>query len=143
VTYTELTVAQLACTGTTNLMSGKAYFLAPGPGLDRASPDFIKAASKAGNGKYDDIEWAIWGLSEAMYKMLTYVGSKGPLTRQSFIANVSGATFPAGIYSALDYRSSHFGGTGAWLQRIDCGQTEPGQSQAGTWVTVGSAPYLL
>ncbi|HVU72923.1 MAG TPA: hypothetical protein VHE83_08170 [Mycobacteriales bacterium] len=143
ITFTELTVAQLACTATGSLINNKAYFLAPGPGLDHATPDFIAAAKAANNGKYDDIMWSLWGLSQSIYQMLTKTSAAGPLTRQSFIKNLSGSTIPNGIYSPLDYRSSHFGGTGAWLQRMTCSQNEPGQSQPGTWVTVGSSPYVL
>ena len=143
ITFTEVTVAQLACTTTTGLINDKAYFLAPGPGLDRATPDFIAAAKAANGGKYDDIMWSLWGLSQSIHQMLTKTSAVGPLTREGFLKNLSGSTIPNGIYSPLDYRSSHFGGTGAWLQRLTCRQSEPGQSQSGSWVTIGSSPYVL
>jgi hypothetical protein len=43
----------------------------------------------------------------------------------------------------LDYahHGGHFGGTGAWVQRVNCGETEPNQNQNGAWDTVGST-YL-
>ncbi len=133
LTFTEMTVAELVCSGTHNAIDQHAYYLAPGPGLDHATADF-KAA-----GGQDDIEWSIWGLSNALFQMLQKT-AQGPLTRPNFIASVNGGSFPGGVYPPLNYASSHFGGTGAWLQKVGCGQTEPGQNQPGTWTTVGNAP---
>ncbi len=133
LTFTEMTVAELVCSGSHNAIDKHAFYLAPGPGLDRATPDFTAA------GGQDDIEWSLWGLSNALFQMLQKT-AQGPLTRQSFLAAVNGGSFPGGVYPSLNYTSSHFGGTGAWLQQIACGQTEPGQNQPGTWTTVGNAP---
>jgi hypothetical protein len=33
---------------------------------------------------------------------------------------------------------THFGGTGAWRQVVNCNQTEPDQTQPGAWNTVGT-----
>lgn len=134
VTYTEVTVAQYICDTTKNAISGHAWFLAPAPGIDRATSDFRKAY----NGKYDDIEWALWGLSNALFQLLR--DASGNLTRQNFITSTEHAVVPGGVYAGIDYRhhGGHFGGTGAWVQRVNCGQTEPDQSQAGQWDTIGS-----
>ncbi|MBV9293223.1 MAG: ABC transporter substrate-binding protein [Frankiales bacterium] len=133
VTYTEVTVAQLVCSSAPQ-MDKHAWFLAPGPGLDHATQDFKKAYG----GKYDDIEWSLWGLSQSIYTLLKDADSN--LTRQNFIASTEHAIVPSNAYAPLDYvhHGGHFGGTGAWVQRMDCGRTEPNQNQAGTWDTVGS-----
>jgi branched-chain amino acid transport system substrate-binding protein len=138
VTYTEVTVAQYICSGSKNAISGHAWFLAPAPGLDRASAEFKQAY----NGRYDDIEWALWGLSETLWRLLNKANAN--LTRQNFIASTEHASLPAGsVYPPIDYahHGGHFGGTGAWVQRVNCGQTEPDQNQPGAWDTVGST-YL-
>jgi hypothetical protein len=138
VTFTEVTVAQYICSGSKNQISGHAWFLSPAPGLDHASPAF-KAAY---NNKYDDIEWALWGLSETLWNLLKKASAD--LTRQNFIASTEHATLPAGsVYPPLDYahHGGHFGGTAAWVQRVNCGETEPDQNQPGAWDTVGNT-YL-
>ncbi|HEU5033868.1 MAG TPA: ABC transporter substrate-binding protein, partial [Mycobacteriales bacterium] len=139
VTYTEVTVAQYVCSTSKGAISGHAYFLSPAPGLDRATPDFKKAY----NGKYDDIEWALWGLSETLFALLK--DASGNLTRQNFIAAATHATVPASVYPPVDFlhNGGHFGGTGAWVQRVNCSKTEPNQNQPGTWDTVGSKYLVL
>ena len=138
VTYTEVTVAQYICTGSKNQISGHAWFLSPAPGLDHASSAFKQAY----NNKYDDIEWALWGLSETLWNLLNKANAN--LTRQNFIASTEHTSLPAGsVYPPLDYahHGGHFGGTGAWVQRVNCGETEPNQNQNGGWDTVGNT-YL-
>ncbi|MBV9486451.1 MAG: hypothetical protein JO246_10370 [Frankiaceae bacterium] len=137
VTYTEVTVAQLICDGTKSAINGHAWFLAPAPGIDRATADFKKAY----NGKYDDIEWGLWGLSNSLFALLKNASNN--LTRQNFIAATTHATVPGSVYAPLDFahHGGHFGGTGAWVQRVNCRGTEPNQNQAGQWDTVGST-YL-
>jgi branched-chain amino acid transport system substrate-binding protein len=137
VTYTEVTVAQYICTSSKGAISGHAWFLAPGPGLDHATADFKKAY----NNKYDDIEWALWGLSETLWKLLK--GASANLTRENFIASTSRAVVPASAYAPVDFRGhgGHFGGTGAWVQRVNCSKTEPNQNQPGWWDTIGNT-YL-
>jgi hypothetical protein len=138
VTYTEVTVAQYICTGSKNQINGHAWFLSPAPGLDRATQAF-KAAYK---GKYDDIEWALWGLSETLWDLLKHASAN--LTRQNFIASSEHTSLPAGsVYPPLDYahHGGHFGGTGAWVQKVNCGETEPDQNENGAWDTVGNS-YL-
>jgi hypothetical protein len=134
VTYTEVTVAQYICDTTKNAINGHAWFLAPAPGIDRATSDFKKAY----NGKYDDIEWSLWGLSNALFQLLK--DASGNLTRQNFITSSEHAVVPAAVYAPIDYRhhGGHFGGTGAWVQKVNCGKTEPDQNQPGQWDTVGS-----
>jgi hypothetical protein len=133
VTYTEVTVAQYICSSSKNQINGHAWFLAPAPGIDRASDEFKKAY----NGKYDDIEWSLWGLSETIWHLLK--GASGNLTRQNFIGSSEHAVVPGDVYPPVDYKNhgGHFGGTGAWVQKVNCGQTEPDQNQPGAWDTVG------
>jgi hypothetical protein len=134
VTYTEVTVAQYICDTTKTAISGHAWFLAPAPGIDRASADFKKAY----NGKYDDIEWSLWGLSNALFQLLKDASSN--LTRENFITSTEHAVVPGSAYAGIDYlhHGGHFGGTGAWVQRVNCKETEPNQNQVGQWDTVGS-----
>ena len=134
VTMTEVTVAQLVCSGTQNHV--QANFLAPFPGLDRATPDF-KAAN---NNKYDDIYWALWGAAQLIEQMLKAASVN--LTRENLVQTLQHASLTAGVYAPVHYPGpvkpgAHFGGTGAYSQEIDCNHTEPNQSQAGTWNTVG------
>src|SRR5436190_17245283 len=133
VTYTEVTVAQYLCSGTQNAINGHAWFLSPAPGIDRATNDF-KTAYK---GHYDDIEWSLWGLSNALWQQLK--NASGNLTRQNFSSRTDHATIPSKVYPPVVYGGrTHFGGTGAWRQRINCNQVEPDQSQPGAWNTVGT-----
>ena len=129
VTMTEVTVAQLVCSGTAGLI--KANFLAPFPGIDRATADF-KAAT---GGQYDDIYWALWGQAQLTFQMLTNADDN--LTRENFIAKTLPASFPAGAFAPVKFAGKHFGGTGVFSQVMDCNHTQPNQSQAGTWDTVG------
>jgi branched-chain amino acid transport system substrate-binding protein len=132
VTYTEVTVAQYICASPQ--ISGHAWFLAPAPGLDHATSDFKKAY----NGSYDDIEWSLWGLSETLWGLLKNASAN--LTRQNFIGSTERSIVPSSVYAPVDYlhHGGHFGGTGAWVQKVSCTGTETDQNQPGTWVTVGS-----
>jgi hypothetical protein len=137
VTYTEVTVAQYICSTTKAAIDGHAWFLAPAPALDKATNDF-KAAY---NNKYDDIEWALWGLSNSLWNLLKDASSN--LTRENFIASSERATVPSDPYVPIDFlhQGGHFGGTGAWVQKVSCTTTEPDQNQPGGWTTVGNT-YL-
>jgi branched-chain amino acid transport system substrate-binding protein len=128
VTMTEVTVAQLICGPNPTI---KANFLAPYPGIDKATDDF-KAAT--GN-KYDDIYWSLWGLSQALEQALNASSS---LTRQGFMSSLQNATLPGGVYPTIKFAGGHFGGTAAYSQVVNCSKTEPNQSQPGAWDTVGS-----
>jgi len=132
VTYTEVTVAQYICASPQ--ISGHAYFLSPAPGLDHATDDFKKAY----NNSYDDIEWALWGLSETLWTLMKDASAN--LTRENFIASSEHAQIPASVYPPVDFahNGGHFGGTGAWVQRVNCNKAEPNQNQPGTWDTVGN-----
>jgi branched-chain amino acid transport system substrate-binding protein len=134
VTYTEVTVAQYICSTSKGAINGHAWFLSPAPGLDRATADFKKAY----NGKYDDIEWALWGLSEELWGLLKDASAN--LTRQNFVASSEHAKLPSSVYPPVDFadHGGHFGGTGAWVQKVNCSKTEPDQNQAGAWDTVGN-----
>jgi hypothetical protein len=137
VTYTEVTVAQYICSTTKAAIDGHAWFLAPAPGLDRATSDF-KAAYK---NSYDDIEWALWGLSNSLWNLLKDASAN--LTRENFVASAEHAVVPSNPYVPIDFlhRGGHFGGTGAWVQKVSCTTTEPDQNQPGGWTTVGNT-YL-
>lgn len=139
VTFTEFLAAQLMCQFSSNAVNGAADVLAPFPGIDHATPDFKKAYG----GSYDDIEWSLWGLSSAVFQMLN--ASSGNLTRQNFISTVQHGSFNAGIYTPSAFNGGHFGGTGAWVQRVSCSQHDPNQPAGaqgnGVWNTVGSS-YL-
>ena len=116
VTMTEVTVAQLVCSGTAGVV--KANFLAPFPGIDRATPEFKSAA----NNSYDDIYWSIWGLNQALEGALNAAPN---LTRAGFIEGLKRATLPNGVYPPSKFAGGHFGGTGAWSQKMNCGETQP------------------
>jgi hypothetical protein len=67
------------------------------------------------------------------------------LTRQNFIAKTQLGKFATTAYPPLNFPQGggHFGGTGAWSQKIDCNGTQPNQSQPGTWVTSASSAYKI
>lgn len=135
VTFTDFLVAQYTCQVSANAISGAADFLAPNPGIDRATADFKQAFSNS----YDDIEWSLWGLDQAVFAMLQK--SSGILTRQNFIASTLGGSFNSGVFAPAVFNGSHFGGTGAWVQRVDCSKNDPNQPSGpqgnGYWNTVG------
>jgi branched-chain amino acid transport system substrate-binding protein len=133
VTMTEVTVAQLTCGSTGGLI--KANFLAPYPGIDRATSDFKKAYGP----KYDDIKWSLWGLSQALEQILNQSSS---LTRQGLIASMPHMSLPNGVYPPTKFNGGHFGGTGAFSQKLNCSETEPdGNNQPGQWDTIGPVLY--
>jgi hypothetical protein len=133
VTMTEVTVAQLVCGATGGVV--KANFLAPFPGIDRASQEF-KTATK---GSYDDIYWSLWGLSQALDQALQNTSS---LTRPGFISSLLNASLPGGVYPPVRFKGGHFGGTGAFSQVMDCTKSEPNAGgQLGYWYTVGNVLY--
>jgi hypothetical protein len=137
VTYTEVTVAQYICQQSQNEINGHAWFLAPAPGLDKATADFKQAYK----GSYDDIEWALWGLSNSLWNLLK--DASGNLTRENFITSTEHATVPSAPYVPVDFlhNGGHFGGTGAWVQKVNCSASEPDQNTPGSWDTVGNS-YL-
>ncbi|MGZ6825843.1 MAG: ABC transporter substrate-binding protein, partial [Mycobacteriales bacterium] len=133
VTMTEVTVAQLVCKTTAGVV--KANFLAPYPGIDRATSDF-KAAT---GGSYDDIYWSLWGLSQAIDQALQNSSS---LTRDGFISSLQQASLPGGVYNPIKFGGGHFGGTGAFSQVMNCNKSEPNAgAQNGAWDTVGQAIF--
>jgi hypothetical protein len=132
VTMTEVTVAQLVCGGTAGVV--KANFLAPYPGIDRASQEFKTAT----NGQYDDIYWSLWGLSQSLESALNASSS---LTREGFIASMPHAPLANGVYPPTRFNGGHFGGTGVYSQVMNCTKTEPNQTQPGAWDTVAGPIY--
>jgi len=133
VTMTEVTVAQLVCGNSPTI---KANFLAPYPGIDRATDEFKKAT----NNSYDDIYWSLWGLSQAIEQLLNNANDN--LTRENFIEKTKTANLPGGVYPNIkfggDNFGQHFGGTGAYSQVMNCAKSEPNANgQPGAWDTVG------
>ena len=53
------------------------------------------------------------------------------------------ATLPNGVYPPSKFAGGHFGGTGAWSQRMNCNERQPNTNQNGSWDTVGSKPLFL
>jgi len=55
----------------------------------------------------------------------------------------SHSTLTLGAFPTLDFahNGGHFGGTGAWAQRLTCSDTQPGANRAGSWKTIGNS-YL-
>jgi hypothetical protein len=139
VTFTDFLVAQLTCQASANAINGAADFLAPAPGLDYATEDFKKAF----NNSYDDIEWGLWLVDQAVYDMLQR--ANGNLTRQHFTQTVLNGSFSGRVFVPTVFNGSHFGGTGAWVQRVNCGKNNPDQPTGaqgnGWWDTVGKT-YL-
>ena len=139
VTFTDFLIAQLTCQASKNAINGAADYLAPSPGIDHATDDFKKAFG----GNYDDIEWGLWGLDQAVFTMLK--ASSSNLTRQHFTDTVLNGSFSAGVFAPSVFKGSHFGGSGAWVQRINCSKNNPDQPNDargnGSWDTVGST-YL-
>lgn len=139
VTFTDFLVAQLTCQASANAISGAADFLAPNPGIDRATEDFKQAFG----GSYDDIEWGLWGLDQAIFSMLQKANAN--LTRQNFINTVQNGSFAAGVDVPAVFNGSHFGGSGAWVQRVNCSEHNPNQPAGtqgnGSWDTIGNT-YL-
>ncbi len=136
VSFSDFLVAQLVCSGSKNMISGHAFYLAPNTGLDRATSEF-KADASADGQAGDDIQWGLYGLDQSVYAALTETAKTG-LTRQNFIASLQRQSLTVnGSYAPIAF-NGHFGGTGAYVQKVDCGPTEPGQNQPGTWTTVGT-----
>ena len=132
VTMTEVTVAQLVCSATAGARQGQLPRSLPG--IDKATPAFVKATG----GKYDDIVWSLWGLSQSLEQALNNSSS---LTRQGFISSLQKSSLPGGVYNPTKFNGGHFGGTGAFSQKMNCNQTQPNQSQPGSWNTVGRALF--
>ena len=139
VTFTDFLVAQLTCQLSTNAISGAADYLAPAPGLDHATADFKKAFAN----NYDDIEWGLWLVDQAVFDMLTR--ANGNLTREHFTQTVLNGSFGGRVFVPTVFNGGHFGGTGAWVQRINCSKHDPDQPSGvqgnGWWDTVGTT-YL-
>lgn len=135
VTMTEVTVAQLLCSNASN-STIRANFLAPFPGIDRATQDFKTATG----GQYDDIYWALWGEAQLLEQALKAASAN--LTRENFIATMENITLNAGVFAPVHMPGPanpgpHFGGTGVFSQELDCNMREPNQSQSGGWKTYG------
>ena len=77
-------------------------------------------------------------MSETLWTLLKDASAN--LTRENFIASSEHAQIPASVYPPVDFahNGGHFGGTGAWVQRVNCNKAEPNQNQPGTWDTVGN-----
>jgi len=133
VTMGENLVANIACNEQPGI---KATFLSPFFALDREpsgfknernpSPDALPAER--------DLELDIYAASEVVYRALLSVGSIKNLTRENFIANMAHFSASYGhdltVYPTVRYNGGHFGGTGAWSEKLNCARQQ--------YVTVGS-----
>jgi hypothetical protein len=51
-------------------------------------------------------------------------------------------SLPNGVYPPTKFNGGHFGGTGAYSQKLNCSETEPdGNNQPGQWDTIGPVLY--
>ncbi len=100
-------------------------FLHPYQGLDKADPEFFKAAQKFGTPS-DDIAYALWGLAKTQRAFFDAYGSiyGNDLTREDFRAVTEGGAgvIETGVYPSLDYTNrGHFGANAAHVLQADCG----------------------
>ena len=115
-----------------------AAFLSPYFGLDRQPPGFSNETNPAPDAapQERDLEMDVYGANEAVYYMLSSVGSIKNLTRDNFIAAMGRFTAVYGqqldVYPTIKYGGGHFGGTGMWQLKLNCQSLE--------YDTVGSAP---
>jgi branched-chain amino acid transport system substrate-binding protein len=115
-----------------------AAFLSPYFGLDRQPPGFTNETNPAPDTapQERDLEMDVYGANEAVYYMLSSVGSIQNLTRDKFIAAMAHFTAAFGrqldVYPTISFNGGHFGGTGMWQLKLNCQSLE--------YTTVGSAP---
>ena len=116
----------------------KAAFLSPFMGLDREPAAFANERNpKPDDLKIDrDVELLTYGMNELIYHALLSVGSVENLTRDNFINAMSHFSASYGkdlhVLPSVDFNGGHFGGTGAWIEKLNCGKLE--------YTTVGSGP---
>jgi branched-chain amino acid transport system substrate-binding protein len=115
-----------------------AAFLSPYFGLDRQPPGFTNENNPPPDAApaERDLEMLVYATNEAEYYMLNSLGSIDNLTRDNFIAAMPKFTAVYGqqldVLPTIAFKGGHFGGTGAWIEKLDCSKAE--------YVTVGSAP---
>ena len=115
-----------------------AAFLSPYFGLDRQPPGFTNETNPAPDSapQERDLEMDVYGANEAVYYMLSSVGSIQNLTRDNFIAAMAHFTASFGkqldVYPTISFNGGHFGGTAMWQLKLNCQSLE--------YNTVGSAP---
>jgi branched-chain amino acid transport system substrate-binding protein len=104
---------------------GNGQFFSPFPEMNvigQLDPDYLKAYAKYGGGKKpDDIGIALWGLDKAIAAMFEATGKD--LGRAALMNTIEeGKKFTTGVYPPVQYSpSKHFGGSGAYLLKADCG----------------------
>ena len=107
-------VAGPACAGSANRFDGR--FLSPYPGLNTSPADFRSAGGK------DDIELNLYGATQLIGQALQALeASGGPLTREAFLAQLGKSKLAAGAWAPVDFKGGHFGGTGAYSLKSNCG----------------------
>jgi branched-chain amino acid transport system substrate-binding protein len=115
-----------------------AGFLSPFFGLDRQPPGFTNESNPAPDAApaERDLEMLVYATNEAEYYMLNSLGSVDKLTRDDFIGAMPKFSAAFGpqldVLPTINFKGGHFGGTGAWIEKLDCSKTQ--------YVTVGSAP---
>jgi branched-chain amino acid transport system substrate-binding protein len=133
VTMGENLVANVICGEQPTV---KASFLSPFPALDH-QPAGFQAERNPPADKVPaerDLEMDVYGASELVYYQLLSVGSIKNLTRENFISHLSHFSASYGkqltVYPSVHYGGTHFGGTGAWAEKLSCAKQE--------YVTVGN-----
>ena len=115
-----------------------AAFLSPFFGLDRQPPGFTNENNPAPDAapQERDLEMLVYATNQAEYYMLNSLGSIQNLTRDNFIGAMPKFSAAYGkqldVLPSINFNGGHFGGTGAWIEKLDCSKTQ--------YVTVGSAP---
>ncbi|HET6809797.1 MAG TPA: ABC transporter substrate-binding protein [Acidimicrobiales bacterium] len=115
-----------------------AAFLSPYFALDRQPPGFTSQNNPPPDAApaERDLEMLVYATNEAEYYMLNSLGSIDNLTRDNFIAAMPKFTATYGqqldVLPTVSFKGGHFGGTGAWVEKLDCSKAQ--------YVTVGTAP---
>jgi ABC-type branched-subunit amino acid transport system substrate-binding protein len=112
-------VAQIVCA--TGAIPGGASFFSPFPELDAANavdPAYQQAYQSQNHGTGDDIGFALWGAEKIIGAQLKQAGQN--LTRQGFLAAIGGHSFATGVYPAVNYGNTHFGGSAVQVLLADC-----------------------
>jgi hypothetical protein len=127
VTNGENLVANVACQEQPTI---KASFLSPFYALDHEPPGFTNENNPPPDTLPNerDIELDIYAVSEVIYNALLSVGSIDNLTRDNFIAAMGHFRATYGqqltVYPTVSTQGTHFGGTGAWSERLACTKQE-------------------
>jgi branched-chain amino acid transport system substrate-binding protein len=125
VTMGENLVASVACPAQPTI---KASFLSPFYALDHQPSGFSGESNPSPDSTASsrDIELDIYAVSEVIYHAMLSVGTIQNLTRDNFINAMTHFHATYGqqltVYPTVSFSGgSHFGGTGAWSEKLVCG----------------------